>query len=101
MSVARIDHWLGEAERIDFPLHPVIGARATVFVLRLAATSRSAAYGLAQSIQRSPIGLQGARSHWKQVGVPQLVAAVNRVNRSRKANSGIGDCDRCDLLLGV
>ena len=95
--VNRVDNWLGEAERLDYQLRPVIGATATVFVLQLAQCSWRVAYctqapghfaravegpdGAAWPNRFNAIlaGLIGVRAHWRKVGVPQLVAAVNSV----------------------
>jgi hypothetical protein len=100
VNVAQIDHWLADAERLDFHLRPIVGATVSVFVLELGpscwrvAWSTAAAGHYERAVQQPHAmawpnrynavlsGLQGARAHWKQVGVPQLVAAVNRVIES-------------------
>jgi hypothetical protein len=96
-TIAPVDHWLDEAERTDFPLRPFVGATATVFVLQLGpacwrvAWSTTAPGHFERAVQQPHAmawpnrynamlsGLQGVRAHWKQVGLPQLVAAVNTV----------------------
>lgn len=93
----QIDHWLGEAERIHFPMPPANGATATVFVLRIRADSWRSAWstsapghsgrgreqgeGIAWPNRHNAIlaGLISIRDHWREQQIPTLTAAAQRL----------------------